>query len=750
MSFTEYDVAICGVAFNLPQGVNTPSAFQAMRASGESLIRDYRQDMPPNSHDEQHCHCGFIDNLYAFPYHTFGLTKRQATLMDPQQRQLLMLAKQALFDAGLDVSPGNRIATLLASGVNYYLLDNLLRHNASNLDVDINQLVRLNDSSFTATRVASNLGLQGPAFTVQTACSSALTALHLGCQSILSGESDAALVGACSLLLPQHRQFAIRDEDILANDGVCRPLDSRATGTVASSGGIIFVLRPAQLAAEEGQKIYAVVKATSINNDGGGQASFGAPSVFGQQSVMEDALGVAELAGSDLSLHELHGTATLLGDVIEMQSTKNAMQLVKDDHLPLGAIKSQIGHTDSAAGLFGVLNCVAGLATQHTPAMPNFATLNPKLTHYFDGFASPENAYELNAEPHCGQRIGSVSSFGIGGSNGCAILVVDDQCNGFEQPYSLIDWGEMSECVMPISGELTAAKTSKSSLAASSTSNNLSESTILTLLETLLGESIADTSLGLFELGGDSILLLDVIDTLKSDYQLTLTLSELMDVASVDELIVYIVSKSTKPELSKVQDRKPSVDSEYLLTNSNNAESYSATPLNEQQKRLWLSAKMQPMGDALTISNLFELQTPIGLTQLVQQLQRWVDKHPILNSILVEDDQFLGWQGRQAPIHIDVNNAASKPVALGLIKNQLAQSIDLQGPLSRFYLQPIRQQATSMHLANTREPSAEATGINAPCQWLVGFAIHHAVIDGIALSRLTAELASVFVQPIAE
>lgn len=777
MSFTEYDIAICGMAFTLPQGVNTPEAFTQLRESGASLVSDHQLAMQAETRDDEHFHCGFIDNLYAFPYQNFGLTKRQATLMDPQQRQLLILAKQALFDAQLPVASGNRIATLLASGINYYLLDNLLRHNADALDIDINQLVRLNDSSFTATRVASNLGLQGPAFTVQTACSSALTALHLGCQSLLSGESDAALVGACSLVLPQHRRFAIRDEDIIANDGVCRPLDEQATGTVASSGGIVFLLRPAQIAADEGRKIYAVVKATSVNNDGGGQASFGAPSVFGQQSVMEEALTLAQLTGDDLSLHELHGTATLLGDVIELQSTANALQLSSDAKLPLTAIKSQIGHTDSAAGLFGVLNCIAGLHAQTAPSMPNFTQLNPKLRDYFQGLANPSHAHQLsaNSSENPRYRVGSVSSFGIGGSNGSAIFVVDDHCEGLCAPYEWLSFGEAPECFLPVTAETAQrnkampndSQSTKTPLNAPHQAEPLGPSQLLPLLEGLLGEPIIDTNVNLFELGGDSILLLDVIDKLKHDHQLSLTLAELMDAASVAELMTHIALTHKKQRAEtdslnqtddaindrKIDHQQGSVCAETPMAR---AASLPIVALNEQQKRLWLAAKMQTTGDSLTISNLFELQTPISVTQLIQQLQRWVDQHPILNAILVEDDQLLGWQGREAPIPMHVNSHASHAVALGLIKSQLAQPIDLQGPLASLYLQPLRSLTPSNSAnfsvnhasrSNNFSLTNKASGAFTPCTWLVGFAIHHAIIDGVTLRRLTAELASVFVQP---
>ncbi|MDC9605742.1 beta-ketoacyl synthase N-terminal-like domain-containing protein [Xenorhabdus griffiniae] len=530
MSFTEYDIAICGIGFILPGGIDTPEGFDQLKQQGNTLIQDFRVEFH-DATEKEIFRCGYIEDIYKFSYKEFGLTKKQASLMDPQQRILLKLSKKALKDAGIDTpSTGNRIGAFFATGINYYLFDNLLKNSVEDTEFDIHNIIRLNDSTFAATRIASTLGLQGPAISVQSACSSSVSAIHVGCQSILSGESEMALVGACSLLLPQHRRFTCRDGDILAHDGICRPLDIAATGTVASSGGAVFLLRTAQSAIKSGSKIYAIIKATSLNNDGGGKSSFGAPSIFGQKTVIEEGLSIANINANQLSYHELHGTATILGDLIEMESTSSAFSLSAKDSVALGAIKSQIGHTDTASGLFGIINSIYSLVHRCVPPIANFRQLNPKITPFITGFS---NLYQQSQLSNAEMLFGSISSFGIGGTNGFVVLAVNNACLGWQTPYPEYHWEEEQECYIPLK---IAKQIILTPLQPEST-EQLTDIFILDILEKLLGEEIKDTTLNFYDMGGDSILLLDFIDILKKKTGTTLPLNALISSPTISELV---------------------------------------------------------------------------------------------------------------------------------------------------------------------------------------------------------------------
>ncbi|MBD8515205.1 hypothetical protein IFO68_21235 [Photobacterium sp. CAU 1568] len=714
MMFTEYDIAICGMAFSLPDGINSPSKFRDLRQKNASVIRDYRSEFDSSS-DQELFHCGFIDELYLFPYKEFGLSKKHAAMMDPQQRMLLKLSKHALLDAGSHtINPGNRTGCFLSSGINYYLLDNILKHGTERLEMDISSIMRLNDSSFTSTRVANTLGLQGPAMTVQSACSSSLSAVHLGCQSLLSGESDQVLVGACSLLLPQHRRFIAREEDILSNDGSCRPLDMAATGTVASSGGAVFLLKPACVAAEQGDKIYAVIKATSMNNDGGGKTSFGAPSIFGQKTVMEEGLALANLKASQLSYHELHGTATLLGDVIEMESTSSAFQLSETDSVALGAIKSQIGHTDTASGMFGILNCIYSLAHQTAHPIANFSQFNPKLVSFTSGFSEPGKEVSLsNSEEDT--LYGSVSSFGIGGTNGFAVIAVNSQCTGFHTDYKPQQWSNEQECLVPIqpaeNQEAGSSGTDKHEPV-----NYLTESTLLKILEELLEEEITDDSVGFYDLGGDSILLLDFIDIIKKETGTKPALREMVESPSIKDLLQYAIN------IQKIEPKTSSEDSDGIGSNDIASKNSQITQmaLNEQQKRLWLYSKMHPDSDAMNIANIFEIGSCVSACELQEILGNWIARHPILNCHIAENQGELYWEVNETAIEASVSPKASKPVAIGKMKRELLLPLCIDGKLSKLMLHEIKG------------------------GWLIGFCIHHAIIDGIQLRSMTAELRNDF------
>ncbi|WP_340615643.1 beta-ketoacyl synthase N-terminal-like domain-containing protein [Xenorhabdus entomophaga] len=563
----------------------------------------------------------------------------------------------------------------------------------------MHNIIRLNDSTFAAVRIASTLGLQGPAISVQSACSSSLSAIHVGCQSILSGESEMALVGACSLLLPQHRRFTCRDGDILAHDGICRPLDITATGTVASSGGAVFLLKPAQSAIKSGNKIYAVIKATSLNNDGGGKSSFGAPSVFGQKTVIEEGLSVANINASQLSYHELHGTATLLGDLIEMESTSSAFNLSMTDSITLGAIKSQIGHTDAASGMFGIINTIYSLVHRCVPPITNFKQLNPNLTPFIVGFSNPQQQSQLgDAE----MLFGSTSSFGIGGTNGFAVLAVNNMCSGWCEPYPEHYWENEQECYITLMPTKQITRT----LLQTEDTEQLTNLDILNILEKLLDEKITDTTLSFYDIGGDSIILLDFIDIIKKRTRVSLPLNELISYPIINDLIRYTLQMINQVESITI----------------NKTESFSSMDrkLNDQQKNLWLYSKMHPHSDAMNIANLFEINSCITELDIKKNVRNWIKNHPVLNCQIKEFYQQLVWQPDQSDIDIVMYPKASKAVAIGRMKNILLTPISIEGKLSRFALHEIDG------------------------GWLIGLSIHHAIIDGIHLGSLIKTLSESF------
>ncbi|WP_253900268.1 type I polyketide synthase, partial [Corallococcus carmarthensis] len=272
---------------------------------------------------------------------------------------------------------------------------------------------------FLATRVSYELDLTGPAMTVQTACSTSLVALHLACQSLLAGECDLALAGGVSIRTPQLGAHRNQDGGILAPDGRCRPFDVNAAGTAVGNGVGVLVLKRLADAVADGDSIRAIVLGTALNNDGGAKTGFAAPSVQGQTAVIREALSVADVSPSDVSYVEAHGTATALGDPIEVAALKQAFQEAPPGACGLGAVKSNFGHLDAAAGVAGVIKTV--LSMEHR-------TLPPTLH-----FTKPHPMLELEGSPF--QVVGSarawegplplragVTALGIGGTNAHVVL----------------------------------------------------------------------------------------------------------------------------------------------------------------------------------------------------------------------------------------------------------------------------------------------------------------------------------------
>jgi phthiocerol/phenolphthiocerol synthesis type-I polyketide synthase E len=345
----------------------------------------------------------------------FGLTRREAEIMDPQQRIFLECAYQALEHAGL-TGDGARVGLFAGCGMNTYLLQ-LLGNPEVMASAGEYQLMLGNDKDFLATRVAYKLNLRGPAVVIQTACSTSLAAVHLACRSLLSGECDSALAGGVSVMFPQVAAYTYIPGMILSPDGLCRPFDERAKGTVPGKGAGVVVLKRLSDATAAGDTIYAVIAGSAWNNDGSGKVGYTAPSVEGQASVIRAAQAAAGIHPDRVGYVEAHGTGTELGDPIEMAALVDVFGTRSAEAAPclLGSVKANMGHADVAAGVASLIK--ATLAVHHgvIPPTPHFNRANPALGIEESPFrVSARSAKWPEGET---ERWAGVSSFGIGGTN---------------------------------------------------------------------------------------------------------------------------------------------------------------------------------------------------------------------------------------------------------------------------------------------------------------------------------------------
>ncbi|GAB7186996.1 SDR family NAD(P)-dependent oxidoreductase [Kitasatospora sp. Ki12] len=364
---------------------------------------------------------GVLEGLAEFDAEYFGIPPRDAELMDPQHRLFLQCAVTALEDAGqaTDRVEGG-VGVYASAGFNSYLSHHLLPRAAHLADRAEVQWLAAGDKDYLATQTSYRLGLTGPSLSVQSACSSALVAVHLAAEALLSGECDVALAGAVSAGVGQGLGYLHAEGGILSADGHCRPFDASATGTVFGSGVGVVVLKRLADAVADGDTVRAVLLGSAVNNDGNRKVGFTAPSLDGQVRVIAAAQSVAGVTPGEVSCLEAHGTGTALGDRIELAALARVFGEAPDSRRVLGAVKSNVGHLDTCAGMAGLIKTV--LALQHRTLLPtvHFETPSPELD---PGLFRVLTA----AEPwpgHDGARIAGVSSFGIGGTN--AHLVLQD------------------------------------------------------------------------------------------------------------------------------------------------------------------------------------------------------------------------------------------------------------------------------------------------------------------------------------
>lgn len=355
----------------------------------------------------------------------FGMSPRDAAVFDPQHRLLLECAWEAFENAGYVASriPG-AVGVFASCGLSEYMFKNVLRNEQIATSVG-EWLIRHtgNDTNFLATRISYELDIDGPSLNVQTACSSTLVALHLACQSLLSGECDVALAGGAVVAPEQRRGYFYKEGEILSPDGHCRAFDAKAAGTVISSAAGCVVLKPLAAALEDGDNVLAVIRGSAINNDGRDKVGYLAPSVGGQARVVAEALAVADVDARDISYVETHGTGTLIGDPIEIAGLTQAYRESTDDteFCAIGSVKTNIGHTGEAAGAAGFIKTV--LSLQHRELVPNlhYQAPNPQADLANTPFFVNAQLTPWQVSPGK-RRIAGVTGLGAGGTNAHVIV----------------------------------------------------------------------------------------------------------------------------------------------------------------------------------------------------------------------------------------------------------------------------------------------------------------------------------------
>ncbi|MEA2692360.1 MAG: hypothetical protein QOJ16_1747, partial [Acidobacteriota bacterium] len=430
------EVAILGMAGRFPGAPDLDRFWENLRQGVESISFFSKEEVaaagvdPALLEDPAYVRAaGVLAGADLFDAPFFDFRPREAQLMDPQQRIFLECAAEALdragYGAGSPAAGACRIGVYAGGGMSEYGIHNLFGNPlaAGGMEVMLG-----NDKDFLATRVSYKLDLRGPALAVQTACSTSLVAVHLACRALLEGECDVALAGGVGIGSPQNAGYLYEEGGVNSADGHNRAFDAGASGTVGSSGVGIVVLKPLAAALAEGDPIRAVIRATAINNDGAGKVGYTAPGETGQATAIARAQELAGIPPESVQYVEAHGSATPIGDPIEVAALTRAFRVRmgtegrdRTGFCAIGSVKSNIGHTGSAAGIAGLIKTVLALEHREIPPSLHFETPNPRLRLAGSPFRIAAALEPWPAGEGAPRRAG-VSSFGLGGTNAHAVL----------------------------------------------------------------------------------------------------------------------------------------------------------------------------------------------------------------------------------------------------------------------------------------------------------------------------------------
>ncbi len=457
-----FEIAIVGIGCRFPGGATNPEEFwkflvtkgDGMRevpADRWSLEKFYDPD--PDAPGRMYVRQGgfLAQSPWEFDPEYFGISPREAAIMDPQQRLLLEVAVEALDDAGMNGSVAGREVGVYIGG---FTSDNqVVRHSPVSRSAINSHTATSGTFTMLSNRLSYVLDLHGPSMTIDTACSSSMVAIHEAAQAVARGECDVALAGGVNSMIAPETFISMCKGRFLAADGRCKTFDAAADGYSRGEGSGVIVLKPLADAQAEGDRIYAVIRATGSNQDGR-TSGITVPNPIAQAALARRVLAQSGLQAADIGYVEAHGTGTSIGDPLEIQALGQTYGNVEGRHTPLvvGSVKAAIGHTEAASGVAGVIK--AALTLYHGTIAPQawLRELNPAIP-----FA--EHRIEIPTEvrpfpPGYPVMAAAANGFGYGGTNAHVVMVAldrdSDSISTFSEEFPAVR-------VLPVSGRTDAA-----------------------------------------------------------------------------------------------------------------------------------------------------------------------------------------------------------------------------------------------------------------------------------------------------
>lgn len=425
---TGLEIAVIGMACRFP-GASDPEAFY------QNLLHGFHSNRPLNEEEKKRsasyadlsANPAFVDSLSVlegkdrFDNAFFGYTPDEAAMMNPEHRLFHECVWEALEDAGYDPDQYDGMIGLYAGGgldFNWKLFTTIAN---SKYELNDFYLNRINNKDYLTSLISYKLNLTGPSYAIQSACSTSLVSVHTACRALLLGETKLALAGGVSINTKKSGGFVHSEGMIHSTDGYCRAFDKDSSGTFDSEGAGVIVLKRLKDAIADGDQIHAVIKGSAINNDGNRKVGYTAPSVEGQAECIRTAQKFARIAPETIGYVEAHGTATRLGDPIEIEALNIAFDQQTDKTCSVGSVKSNIGHLNTAAGIAGLIKTVLCLKHKKIPASLFYTEPNPAIDFANGPFYVNNDLRDWERTSEIPLRA-AVSSFGIGGTNAHVIL----------------------------------------------------------------------------------------------------------------------------------------------------------------------------------------------------------------------------------------------------------------------------------------------------------------------------------------
>jgi len=447
------DIAIIGMSGRFP-GADTVAEFWDLLVEGREGIHFFSDnELDPSIPNEVRNDPGYVrargilSDVAHFDADFWQINPKQAELMDPQQRVFLEISRDVLESTGhLPAAYNDRIGIYAGSGSNGYFLNNVWPHQSKIQQAGKIMVDTFNEKDYLSSRTAYHLNLKGPAVSVNSACSTSLLAIAQAVDSLRNGQCDLAIAGGVSITVPVNSGQLHQEGAMFSHDGHCRPFDAAASGTLFSDGAAVILLKNLDDAIADGDTIYALIKGIGVNNDGSQKSSFTAPDAEGQAGAIAMALQDSGIDAAEISYVEAHGTATPLGDPIEIEGLKLAYGAQdKQQYCAIGSLKSNIGHLTHAAGVAGIIKTALALYHQKLPASLHYQRPNPHIDFSNSPFYVNDTLQHWESEK---PRFAGVSSFGVGGTN--VHLILQDYKTQEEKPErhpaaALISWSAKSE-----------------------------------------------------------------------------------------------------------------------------------------------------------------------------------------------------------------------------------------------------------------------------------------------------------------